>query len=334
MTPASSVGIALPLTSRAGTTADLLEELIEEVEVAEQTGFGLCMIPEHRQGPDVSLGSPLTVAAALAARTRRINIATGVLIAAVHHPVHLAEQVTTLDHLSRGRFILGVGAGYQESDLAPFRIGLDERAGRLEDVLGGLDMLLTHPSTSFEGRTLSFPSVDLRPRPLTRPRPPIWLGAWSSNGIRRAAVVADGWIADPIRTDKEVANMAGAYRRECDRAGTVGTVIVMREAWIDEDTPQAAERCAGVIEPIYRYYRRHGAYAGAPGDGSAGGMAEMVTNRIVFGSPETCAARVAEVLDRTGADRVVLHVRHPGGPGHARTIEGLRALGQQLAQAG
>lgn len=328
MTAQPSVGLALPLTARVPTTADLLEELIEEVIVAEESGFDLCMVPEHRQGPDVSLGAPMTVAAALAARTSRIRIATGVLLAGVHHPVHLAEQVVALDHLSRGRFVLGVGAGYQEADLAPFGAKSSERAGRIEEVLAALEALLTADHASFDGRYVQFPEVALRPRPFTAPRPPVWIGAWSSPGVDRAVRMADGWIADPIRSDQEIATMAAQYRAACERAGTAGEVIVMREAWIDTDDEVAARHFAEVIEPIYRYYRRRGAFEEGPADGSGVHFDDIAPGRLVFGSPETCAERVREVASVTGADRIVLHLRHPGGPMHERSLENLRAFGR------
>jgi alkanesulfonate monooxygenase SsuD/methylene tetrahydromethanopterin reductase-like flavin-dependent oxidoreductase (luciferase family) len=330
MSLTSRVGIALPLTADVASSADLLDEIIEEVQAAEESGFGLCMIPEHRQGPDISLGAPLTVAAALLARTRRITVATGVLLAATHHPVHLAEQVATLDNLARGRFVLGVGAGYQASDFNPFNLPLEGRTSRLEEVMQGVRLLLGKESASYEGRTVSFPEVRVRPVPFGAPRPQIWLGAWSLKGIERAARLAEGWIADPIRSTGEVADMAGAYRAECARIATPGTVTVMREAWIDEDDERARQSFPQVIEPIFRYYRRHGAVVEGPADGS-GVEFSALADRMVFGSPQTCVSLIQDVLSKTGADRVVLHLRHPSGPGHVRTIEGIRTLGDALA---
>ncbi len=328
----SQVGISLPLTADVASSADFLDEVIEEVQVAEESGFGICMIPEHRQGPDVGLGAPLTVSAAIVAATSRIAVATGVVLASTHHPVHLAEQVVTLDNLARGRFVLGVGAGYVASDFNPFNLPLEGRTSRLEEVMEGLRLLLGNESASYEGRSLSFPEVRVRPLPFTAPRPPIWLGAWSQKGIERAARLADGWIADPIRSTGEVAEMAEAYRAECARIGKEGTVTVMREAWVDEDDERARQAFPQVIEPIFRYYRRRGAVTEGPSDGS-GVDFDVLADRMVFGSPQTCARLIQKVLTETGADRVVLHLRHPSGPGHIRTVEGIRNLGDALARA-
>jgi alkanesulfonate monooxygenase SsuD/methylene tetrahydromethanopterin reductase-like flavin-dependent oxidoreductase (luciferase family) len=326
----SKVGIALPITANALCTADFLEEVIEEVQVAEESGFGICMIPDHRQVPEVSLGAPLTVAAALIASTRRITLATGVLLAGAHHPLHLAEQIATLDNLARGRFVLGVGAGYLPGDFSPFNISLQGRTSRLEEVLEGLSLLLSGELVQYEGRLVSFRETRLRPVPFSTPRPPIWLGAWSRAGIARAARLADGWIADPIRSTGEIAEMAQAYRAECAHVGRSGTITVMREAWVEVDDQQAEEAFPEVIEPIFRYFRRRGALAEGPADGSGVNFDEL-SDRMVFGSPQTCANVVDKVLAETGADRVVLQLRHASKPDHARTVDGIRTLGAALA---
>lgn len=326
----SRVGIALPLTAEVESTTDLVREAIREVEVAEEAGLGLVFVPEHRQGPDVSLVAPLTLSAALCGRTERIMVATGVLIAPVHHPVHLAEQVVMLDHISQGRFALGVGAGYQEVDFAPFGVPLDGRGGRLEHTLQALDLLLTRSPASHQGAYGEFEDVELRPRPLSTPRPPIWIGAWSPAGIERTARHADAWIADPIRTVTEVTEMAERYRDACARFDTSSSVVIMREAWIDEDEATAAARFAPVIEPIYRYYRRRGAYTDGPADGSGVRFEGLAQDRLVYGSPGSCAQQVTDIADRAGADHVVLHVRHPGGPTHEEACDSIRALGAAL----
>jgi alkanesulfonate monooxygenase SsuD/methylene tetrahydromethanopterin reductase-like flavin-dependent oxidoreductase (luciferase family) len=322
------IGIALPLTTHTATATDFIDELIDESIAAETAGFGWCLVPEHRQGPDVVSGAPLVLAAAILARTTTIRLATGVLLASVHHPVHLAESVVALDHLSRGRFVLGIGAGYQPSDLEPFGVSRAQAARRFEDVMVATRRLLESPRASFTGGSTQFDDVAVRPRPYTTPAPPIWVGAWSEPGIDRAARLADGWIADPIRSLDEVAAMADRYRQRCAQLDRPSSVTVMREAWVDDDDNTAQQRFAPVIEPIYRYYRRHGAMS-ADEDISFAGL----NSRLVFGSPSTCAAMVSEVAVVTGADRVVLHLRHPAGPQHDEVIERIAALGGALTAA-
>jgi alkanesulfonate monooxygenase SsuD/methylene tetrahydromethanopterin reductase-like flavin-dependent oxidoreductase (luciferase family) len=306
----------------------LIGQLVEEVQEAERGGFSFCLIPEHHQAPDPCITAPLTFAAALLSQTKSIVVGTGVLLAGVHHPVHLAEQMTMLDHLSDGRFVLGVGTGYQAADFDPFGVALDSRATLLEEVLVAVSALLESSVASFDGDHFSFKDVKLRPRPKSSPRPPIWVGSWSKKGVDRTARLADGWIADPIRSDGEIAALAVEYRAACGRHRRPGTVTVMREAWIDSDNERAVHRFAPVIEPIYRYYLRRGAYRGTHADDSV--PFADVADRVLCGDAATVARRIRETAASTGADRVALHLRHPQGPSHEDVVAGIVALGAAL----
>ena len=309
------LGICMPLTSTAATARGYLEQLTAETEAADAAGLDVVMLPEHHQGVPVGYASPLTLAAHLLARTSRITVATGVLVLPGHHPVHLAEQVAMLDNLSGGRFALGVGAGYQESDLAPFGVGLPDRGAVLVETLTALGALLSKEQAAYAGTHIAFPPFRLRPRPVSTPRPPIWLGSWSRTGVRRAADLADGWIADPIRTIAEIAEMAAAYRA----VGGTGPVVVMREAWMDTDVAAARRAFEPAIAPVFGYYRKSGAYTGSFDD--------LAEDRFVLGDADDCVAQARDVADRTGADIVLLTIRHPAGPDHADTLAHIAELG-------
>jgi alkanesulfonate monooxygenase SsuD/methylene tetrahydromethanopterin reductase-like flavin-dependent oxidoreductase (luciferase family) len=284
----AALGLALPLAGRGDDAAGFVAELVREVQAADEAGFELCLVPEHHGGPAASIVSPLTLCAALAAVTSSIRMGPGVIVLGVHDPLHVAEQVTMVDQLSGGRAVLGVGMGYQSSDFEPFGLDVADRRELFETRLERLSALLGSR------------------------RPPIWIGAWSAPGVRRAARVADGWIADPIRTVSEVAEMAALYRS----FGGSGSVVVMREAWVGE--PAEFEP---VIDPVFRYYRRNGA-AEIPADFGA-----YAADRFVMGAASECAAQVEEIAARTGADVVVLTLRQPGGPPHERVLESIRELG-------
>src|SRR2546428_3053765 len=97
-----------------------IDEVIAEAQLAEASGFDSCFFGEHHQDHDGFLPSPLIVATAVAARTRDLRVGTSVILLPLHHPVHVAEDVITLDLVSKGRVILGVGIGYQPADFRAF----------------------------------------------------------------------------------------------------------------------------------------------------------------------------------------------------------------------
>jgi alkanesulfonate monooxygenase SsuD/methylene tetrahydromethanopterin reductase-like flavin-dependent oxidoreductase (luciferase family) len=286
-------------------------ELVAEAVAADDAGFDLCLIPEHHHGPRISIVAPLTLAAAIAAVTTRIRVGPGVLVLPVHDPLHVAEQVTMVDQISSGRAMLGVGIGYQSEDFVPFGVDRRQRGRRFEDALNSL------------GRYLGSGDDAINPRPAQSPRPPFLVGAWSEVGIKRAAQLADGWIADPIRTVAEVAEAAARYREQSVRRP--GEIVVMREAWVDGGD-DAAERFASVIEPVFSYYRRHGA-ANLPES-----FHRLADDRFVIGGARACVAQAAAIAERTDADVVVLSLRHPGGPDHESVLTAIRDLGAMWRQ--
>ena len=93
-----------------------IDEVIAEARLAEEAGFDSCFFGEHHQDQDGFLPSPLIVATAVAAHTSTLNVGTSVILLPLHNPVHLAEDVITLDLVSKGRIILGVGLGYQDAE--------------------------------------------------------------------------------------------------------------------------------------------------------------------------------------------------------------------------
>jgi alkanesulfonate monooxygenase SsuD/methylene tetrahydromethanopterin reductase-like flavin-dependent oxidoreductase (luciferase family) len=309
MSASPALGIALPLAARDADPAAFIAEVLAEGRAADAAGFEVCLVPDHHRGPAASVVAPLALCAALAAITVRIRVGPGVLVLPVHAPLHVAEQVTLIDQISRGRAVLGVGTGYQQEDFEAFGFDRAQRGPHFEAALEEIGRLLGD-----EGA--------LHPVPVQRPRPPIWVGAWSAVGLRRAARLGDGWIADPVRSVTEVCAMAERYREAC--GARPGDVVLMREAWVD-DEPGAAQRFADAIMPVFRYYGRRGA-AEFPDS-----FAALAEDRFVFGSAEACLQQVDAMAAATTASVVILTLRQPGGPGHDAALRAIAAVGAARA---
>src|SRR5438093_13513999 len=104
-----------------------IDEVIAEAQLAEACGFDSCFFGEHHQDRDGFLPSPLIVATAVAARTKTLRVGTSVILLPLHHPVHLAEDVITLDLVSKERLVLGGGIGYQPADFRAFPVPMSGR---------------------------------------------------------------------------------------------------------------------------------------------------------------------------------------------------------------
>lgn len=176
-----------------------IEDLAQLAEAADRLGYHHLTCSEHVALPAAETGrrgtrywDPLATFGYLAARTRRIRLATNVLVLGYHHPLEIAKRYGTLDQVSAGRLILGVGVGSlkEEFDLlgAPF----DDRGRRGDDALRALRAALSAPEPEYHGEFYSFGGMVVDPC-AAQDRVPIWIGGQTLRSLRRAATLADGW---------------------------------------------------------------------------------------------------------------------------------------------
>ena len=129
----------------------------------------------------------------LAATTQRVRLGIGVIVLPQRQPVLLAKQLSSIDVLSGGRLIVGIGVGYMEAELQALGASLADRGARTDEFLSAMRMLWDEPVPSFAGQFVSFADVLQRPRPVQQPHPPIVVGGQSPAAYRRTIVSANGW---------------------------------------------------------------------------------------------------------------------------------------------
>lgn len=163
-------------------------------QAAEELGFDSLWVGDHILWRTPLL-EPLTLLAGVAMSTKRIKLGTGVLLLPLRQPTVLAKMVATLDYLSRGRVILGVGVGGENpKEFEACGVPLAERGRRTDEGIAVLRRLWTESSASYAGQFWRFSEVDLQPKPVQQPGPPIWVGGRSDAALRRAGRLGDGWI--------------------------------------------------------------------------------------------------------------------------------------------
>ncbi|OBA70092.1 LLM class F420-dependent oxidoreductase [Mycobacterium sp. 1554424.7] len=188
-----------PQTSAAWEHDASIEDLARIAQAADRLGYYHLTCSEHIALPAPERGrrgarywDPLATFGYLAARTQRIRFATNVLVLGYHHPLEIAKRYGTLDKVSNGRLILGVGVGSlkEEFDLigAPF----DDRGPRGDDALRALRASLSIPEPAYQGEFYSFGGMVVDPC-AAQERVPIWIGGRTLRSLRRAVTLADGW---------------------------------------------------------------------------------------------------------------------------------------------
>jgi alkanesulfonate monooxygenase SsuD/methylene tetrahydromethanopterin reductase-like flavin-dependent oxidoreductase (luciferase family) len=180
---------------------------LEQCAAADGWGFERVFLLEHHGAEDGYCPSPLTVAAAIAACTKRMRITPGALVAPFHHPLRVAEDLAVLDILSEGRLDVIIGAGYVASEFDMFGQDMSQRPKLVVETIEVLKRAWTGERFEFRGRT-----VRVTPTPVQVPRPMILLGGTSEAAARRAARIADGFWAGSDDLSK-------VYMEECKKLG-------------------------------------------------------------------------------------------------------------------
>ena len=171
-------------------------DTLDLVRLAEALGFDSAWVSEHHGSSDGYFPSLLPMLAAFAAVTERMQLGTGIVLTPFHDPLRLAEDAATVDQLSGGRLILGLGIGWREEEFRMFGVPMSERLQRTVETIEILRRAWTGRRFSFEGRSFRYDRVKVTPAPARPGGPPIFLGGYVDKALLRAGRLADGYITD------------------------------------------------------------------------------------------------------------------------------------------
>lgn len=143
--------------------------------------------------PQTPFLDPAVALSHIAAHTSRLRLGTGVIIVPQRNPVVLAKELASVDVVSKGRLIFGLGAGYLEPEFRALRAPFEDRGAVTDEAIDAIKALWTMEKPAYKGRFFSFEGIDSQPRPVQKPHPPIVVGGMSRNGARRAAQYGNGW---------------------------------------------------------------------------------------------------------------------------------------------
>jgi probable F420-dependent oxidoreductase len=196
-----------------GVHARLTADSIDVRDLAsrvEELGFESLFVPEHTHIPSAfvtdnpdraewaewsaRLLDPFIALAAAASATSTLRIGTGICLVPQHHPITLAKQVATLDRVSGGRFLFGVGAGWIEGELRHHGVPVRRRFGALQESLAAMEAIWTSEEADFDGELIRFAGVRQGPKPLQQPRPPILVGGEGERAVEITRAIGGEWF--------------------------------------------------------------------------------------------------------------------------------------------
>ena len=240
-----AVGMQLPVAAQSTVFAAAWEaaagpaELLRVAQACDRAGFfyvavcdHVCIPRSHAAAMSTTWYDAVATLGWLAAATRTARLLSYVYIAAYRHPLQTAKAFATLDALSGGRIILGVGTGHLEAEFAALGVDFGRRGALLDDAIELVAAAFRDEFPEHDGRVWHVRDLGLRPRPVQRPRPPIWVGGSTPAALRRAAARGDGWLPQGTFRDRLPAQIAAVREHRRRVLGDVPIEIGANSEWL------------------------------------------------------------------------------------------------------
>lgn len=293
--------------------ASRVSMLREQTLAANEAGIDSAWVLQHYLGSMPTL-QPVHLLSALAQDAGNMKLGTNMFILPLRHPVGVAEEFATLDHLTNGNTIAGFGMGYRENEFKSFGIPMKERIGRYEESIQLVRQLWSGKHTSFEGDYFQLENEKISLAPVQDGGPPIWIGAGAHRkGAERAARLGNAWIIPPHTSPEKLKTVLGHYQAERDRLnlGPADEVVVRRELVLDDDAERARKIGVGARTALTREYAKYNApdktgnYSHLASEKSA---EETADSSYLFTDP-TSAITALKDLEAQGLTYIVLRMQ-------------------------
>jgi alkanesulfonate monooxygenase SsuD/methylene tetrahydromethanopterin reductase-like flavin-dependent oxidoreductase (luciferase family) len=195
------------------------QRALQRIEIMDKTGYDCVWLTEHHFSDYSVCPSIPVMGTYAAARTKRLRIGAGVTLAAFYHPLRLAEELALLDLLSEGRVNWGAGRGFDAKEFRTFNVPMQESSARFHEVVEIVRKAWTHERLTHKGQFYSFEDVEVLPKPLQQPHPPMWVAAGSPEAITWAASVGYSVLTGPHATHPELGETKRRYKQKLGEAG-------------------------------------------------------------------------------------------------------------------
>lgn len=286
-----------------------IPELVEQVRVARESGFRSLLFPHHYLTAPMQMLQITPLMAYLLREAQGMTIGGNILLLPLLNPVHVAEESATLDVLSGGNFVLGVGLGYRAPEFDSFGISLKERAPRFSEAIALIRRLWTEDRVTHTGRFYSAQDVGISLKPLQAGGPPVWVAGLVEAAVRRAARIGDAWLIANATTLGATEPLMRIYRDTLQALGKqVQEFPIARECYVGASNATAMEECRAALEYKYSSYAAWGM------ESPTAGMTfeQMAKDRFIIGDKVAVKEEIARWQERLGVNHFVMRMQWPG----------------------
>jgi alkanesulfonate monooxygenase SsuD/methylene tetrahydromethanopterin reductase-like flavin-dependent oxidoreductase (luciferase family) len=294
------------------------EEMVEQVRLADQLGFASLTKGLHYASHPLQTLNQLVFLSRMAAESRNLRLNFGIILLSLHQPLEIAEQLASLDVISKGRVIFGAALGYREVELAAFGVKRSQIVRRFTENIEAIKRLWTEDKVSMKGTWFDLQEANVSVKPVQKPHPPIWIGANADPAIERAARLGDCWYVNPHNRMDTIERQVAVYKRALDAAGKPFPAEFpgRRECFVAATREEAIRLCRPYLAKKYEVYHAWGQDKAMPeGDNDLGlDFDELLKDRFFLGSVDEVAEQIIDYTRKTGINHHVLSCQWPGMP--------------------
>jgi alkanesulfonate monooxygenase SsuD/methylene tetrahydromethanopterin reductase-like flavin-dependent oxidoreductase (luciferase family) len=288
------------------------ERALARIEVMDQTGYEAVWLAEHHFTGYSVCPSVHVMATHVAARTRNLRIGTAVTLAALQHPLRIAEEIALLDVLSGGRVNWGAGRGFERVEFEAFGVPPAESSERFREAVEIVLAAWTHERVSFEGRFHRVKDVEVLPKPLQQPHPRTWVAATSDPAVAWAAERGLSILMDPHSPHREIARKRELYRTQLEAAGhafagrrlPMARLVAVAET--DAIAAATARRGAEWTAGAYVTPEAMKQFAGPDARAASDPVDHYLRDVVVHGSPERVLDQILRLREEMFLDYLLL----------------------------
>jgi len=291
------------------------DEMIEQATFADRLGYASITKGSHYSTDAFQAFQQFPVLARLSGEVKQARLNAGIVLLALHKPLDIAEQLATIDILSKGRLIFGVGLGYRDVEFKAFGTSRKERGKRTSEAIVAIRRLWSEDKVSMQGSHFELDEAVCWPKPIQKPNPPIWIGANADVALKRAAELGDCWYINPHNTLETVARQLDVYRGFLDAAGKPfpNELPMRREAFVARTKVEALKLAGPFVAKKYAAYHAWGQDDDMPADESlAGGLQDIIGDRFLIGSPDEVAEQMIAINRKLGVNHLILSMEWAG----------------------
>jgi alkanesulfonate monooxygenase SsuD/methylene tetrahydromethanopterin reductase-like flavin-dependent oxidoreductase (luciferase family) len=301
------LGMFVTLEWDAASGADAgrhLRDTLEQVQAARDAGFSSLWVPQHfLSGPKIHQFASSPILGMLAGLAPNMTLGTAVLLLPMLNPVLLAEEAATLDHLTDGKFILGVGLGYRDHEFQAFGVERKSRVPRLREYIDVMRQLWGNDTVSYHGKYVNFDNVGLSLRPRNGSSIPIWLGGAVDDAVCRAGEIGDAWSSAGAMSLDELKRWSAMFHQARINHGRPLDYPrqIARECFCGADRRSAVNLVRGPLTEKYARYAGYGWSSYESGKGNEDPFEAFARDRFVIGDEAFVRDELARYRDELSA---------------------------------